>query len=121
MVKLETVEFVMNIGVAHLTWQLITKPHEHPTAVLAVQKLIEILGIEGLENFLSYSRETDENVVIGVSAWYGVSHSVHFSFHDEDIRSRKEDRDIDIFVDQLCVCLDGFLYVHDEEDGLEVN
>jgi len=118
---IERVEFVVSNGVSQVTWELITKIHEPPTAGTAMQKLVEILGMEGIENFLLYSKETEASIVIGISAWYGVSHSVHFNFKDEGIIARKEDRDIDIFVDQLCLCLDGFLYIHDEEDGLEVN
>jgi hypothetical protein len=117
----ENLEFVLNINGYQIAWEVPIGSHDPVTASSAFKGIVDVIGIEGLENFLSFAKEFRENLVIGISAWYGVSHSIHFNYSDEEIASNKKARNIDIFIEQLADCIDGFIDVQFDVDDLEVN
>ena len=103
---------------AVLGWEIETEFNEVPQTKSALDGLVSIIGMGGIESFLDYAMSKHQKVEIIISNEYGSPHSLEFDpFSAPKITDPKHDTEFVLFMTMLSACLSEFLQKLKEEDG----
>ena len=113
-----TTTFTVASADAVLGWEIETEFDEVPLTKDALAKIVTIVGIQGLENFLDHAMAEEQTVEIIISNEYDVHHAIEFDpFTVPTPVDSKNDTEFVLFMSMLSACLSEFLYKAREEHG----